>query len=75
MSAPPNLIDPTSSHLRTSFPLWTHLRQGRLLSHLKCFFLQLIHADATCALGFRVALGEIGLNTYRDSGPLTDAAG
>lgn len=44
--------------LLTSFPLCTHRRQGRLLSHRKCFFLQLMHADATCAFVFLVVLGD-----------------
>lgn len=52
---------------RTSLPLCTHLRHGRLLSHLRCFFLQFTHAEATCAFGFRVARGDIGLNAYRGS--------
>lgn len=35
------------TNLRTSFPLCVHRWQGRALSHRRCFFLQLTHADAT----------------------------
>jgi hypothetical protein len=41
------LIRQTRSPRLTSLPLCTHLRQGLALSHRRCFFLQLIHADAT----------------------------
>ena len=44
----------------TALLLLIHRLQGRLLSHLKCFRLQLTQADATWALGFRVALGDMG---------------
>lgn len=43
----------------TSLPLWTHLLQGRVSSHLRCFRLQFTQADATCALVLRVARGDI----------------
>lgn len=53
------VLNSTSSASRlTSLPLWTHRLHGRALSHLRCFFLQLIHAEATWALFLRLDRGD-----------------
>lgn len=41
----------------TALPARTHRRHGRAESHPRCFFLQLTHAEATCAFVRRVDLG------------------
>ena len=46
-----------SNPSRTSLPVWTHLLQGRFVSHARCFRLQLTHADGTCALALRATPG------------------